>query len=77
MHHAQIDRDVTTGQFAWGSHNFSAHATDVDLQLEGPTHEPVLHAHIDDGIGNIQDCEVNLAACIKNEDGNLRFMECF
>jgi hypothetical protein len=65
------------GQLAWGDRNFSAHSTNVDLQLEGPTNEPVLHAQLDDGTGNIQSSEVNLASCIKNEEGHLRFMGCF
>lgn len=73
----QTDRNLHIGQFAWGCQNFSTHSSDVDLQMEGPTHEPVLHAQLDDGVGNIQACQVNLAACIKNEDGHLRFMECF
>jgi len=65
------------GQLVWGCQDFSAHSTDIDLQLEGPTNEPILHAQLDDGIGNTQEGEVNLASCIKNEDGRLRFQGCF
>lgn len=68
---------VFIGEFAWGCTDFSTHCTDVDLQLEGPANEPMLHAQLDDGVGNLHESAVNLASCIKNEDGHLRFMECF
>ncbi|CAG7918935.1 unnamed protein product [Penicillium olsonii] len=79
--YSELDLDeflgTKKGQFAWGCTDFSTHSADVDLHLEGPTNEPMLHAHLDDGTGNMQDSEVNLASCIKNIDGNLRFMDCF
>lgn len=37
----------------------------------------MLHAQLDDGEGNIRGSQVNLGDCIKNEDGQLSFMECF
>ncbi|KAJ5764997.1 hypothetical protein N7520_004556 [Penicillium odoratum] len=65
------------GQFAWSVEGFSDHASDVILELEGPTHEPMLHASLDDE-GGIQHVDVvNLADCIKNENGHLRYMGCF
>ncbi|CAI7627588.1 unnamed protein product [Penicillium palitans] len=64
------------GQLAWGSHDFSKSSRNVNFKLEGPDNEPMLHAQLDDG-GNIQDSQVNLRDCIKNEDGQLSFMECF
>lgn len=65
------------GEFAWGYKDFSASSHDVNLELEGPTNEPMLHAKVDDGVGHLRESEVNLAGCIKNIDGNLRFMDCF
>ncbi|CAI7671646.1 unnamed protein product [Penicillium discolor] len=65
------------GQLAWGSHDLSKSARNVDFKLEGRSNEPMLHAQLDDGEGNIQDSQVNLGGCIKNEDGQLNFMECF
>jgi len=68
---------IGVGKFAWSAENFADHASGVDLQLEGPTHEPILHAQLSDGIGGFREDKVNLADCIKNEDGHLRFMQCF
>ncbi|KAJ6137281.1 Cyanovirin-N family protein [Penicillium samsonianum] len=68
---------VNKGQLAWGSHDFSKSSRDVDFKLEGPENDPMLHAQLDDGQGNVQESQVNLGHCIKNEDGHLRFMECF
>ena len=65
------------GKFAWSAENFSENAASVDLQLEGPTHEPVLRAQLSDNDGTHHEDCVNLADCIKNEDGRLRFMDCF
>ncbi|KAJ5091285.1 hypothetical protein NUU61_006155 [Penicillium alfredii] len=65
------------GKFAWSAENFSSSASDVNLQFEGPTHEPILHAQLCDGNGARHEDRVNLADCIKNEDGHLRFMDCF
>ncbi|CRL29625.1 Cyanovirin-N [Penicillium camemberti] len=65
------------GQLAWGSHDFSKSSRNVNFKLEGPDNEPMLHAQLDDGEGNIQGSQVNLGDCIKNEDGQLSFMECF
>ena len=65
------------GEFAWGYKDFSASSQDVNLELDGPTNEPMLHAKVDDGVGHLRESEVNLAGCIKNIDGNLRFMDCF
>lgn len=47
------------------------------LELEGPTHEPMLHAALDDDEGGQHMDVVNLADCIKNENGRLRYMDCF
>ncbi|KAJ5407378.1 hypothetical protein N7465_008662, partial [Penicillium sp. CMV-2018d] len=55
-------------QLAWGSHDFLKSSRNVDFKLEGPDHEPMLYAQLDDGEGNIQDSQVNLGDCIKNED---------
>ncbi|KAJ5953941.1 hypothetical protein N7501_008220 [Penicillium viridicatum] len=57
------------GQLAWGSHDFLKSSRNVDFKLEGPDNEPILYAQLDDGEGNIQDSQVNLGDCIKNEDG--------
>lgn len=67
----------TIGKFAWSADGFSDHASDVNLKLEGPTHEPMLHAQLDDEEGGQHMDVVNLADCIKNENGRLRFMDCF
>ncbi|KAJ5089276.1 hypothetical protein N7532_007960 [Penicillium argentinense] len=66
------------GKFAWSAENFTDDASDINLQWEGPDREPFLHAQLknyENGSKN-EDC-VNLAACIKNEDGHLRYMDCF
>ncbi|KAJ5625021.1 hypothetical protein N7510_001330 [Penicillium lagena] len=65
------------GKFTWSAENFADHAAGVELQLEGPTHEPILHARLNDGTGGCREDKVNLADCIKNEDGHLRYMDCF
>lgn len=65
------------GKFAWSAESFSDHASDVILKLEGPTHEPILHASLEDDEGGQHVDVVNLADCIKNENGRLRFMDCF
>ncbi|CAI7607013.1 unnamed protein product [Penicillium glandicola] len=65
------------GEFVWGSQNFSESAHDVDLKIEGPDDEPVLHAHFDSEDGKIQKSQVKLGCCIKNEDGHLSYMQCF
>ncbi|CAG8004967.1 unnamed protein product [Penicillium salamii] len=79
--YSELDLDeflgTKKGQFAWGCTGFSTHSSDIDSQLEGPTNEPMLRAQLDDGIGTSRESEVNLGACIKNEDGHLCFMECF
>ena len=66
-----------TGKFAWGCGNFSQKASDANLQFEGPTNEPILHAQLDNDEGVRREECVNLAECIKNEEGHLRFMDCF
>ena len=68
---------AATGKFKWSASNFSQAASDVDLQLEGPTHEPILRAQLNDGDGDMHDACVNLADCVKNENGELHFMDCF
>jgi hypothetical protein len=45
--------------------------------MDGPNGEPLLHAQLDDGEGHICSDELNLGTCIKNEDGHLRYMQCF
>ncbi|KAJ5351723.1 Cyanovirin-N [Penicillium brevicompactum] len=78
--YSELDLDELLGtrkEFAWGYKDFSASSQDVNLELEGPTNEPMLHAKVDDGVGHLRESEVNLAGCIKNIDGNLRFMDCF
>ncbi|KAJ5161892.1 hypothetical protein N7492_007284 [Penicillium capsulatum] len=79
--YSELDLDeflgAKKGKFAWSAENFSESASSVDLQLEGETHEPMLRAELKDGDGaRHRDC-VNLADCIKNENGHLRFMDCF
>ncbi|KAJ5312145.1 hypothetical protein PENANT_c011G02639 [Penicillium antarcticum] len=64
-------------KLTWSCENFSDSATDVALRMDGPNDEPVLHAQLDDGEGNISNDELNLGTCIKNEDGHLRYMQCF
>ncbi|CAG7941834.1 unnamed protein product [Penicillium nalgiovense] len=68
---------ASKGQLAWGSNNFSKNSRDVNFQLEGPENNPMLHAQLEDGEGNVRESQMNLADCIKNEDGHLSFMECF
>ncbi|KAJ5747091.1 uncharacterized protein N7511_008787 [Penicillium nucicola] len=65
------------GKLTWSCKNFSDSATDVDLRMEGPNNEPLLYAQLDDGEGNICNDELNLGSCIKNEDGHLKYMQCF
>ncbi|KAJ5422415.1 Cyanovirin-N [Penicillium cf. griseofulvum] len=65
------------GQLAWGDHEFSKKSQDVSFQLEGPNNDPMLYAQVDAGDGGTQESTVNLATCIKNEDGKLCFLECF
>jgi hypothetical protein len=66
------------GKLTWGIKDFSESANDIHLEWEGDTKpkNPILHAELMDGEENHDSC-VNLADCIKNEDGRLRFMECF
>ncbi|KAJ5365681.1 Cyanovirin-N family protein [Penicillium concentricum] len=77
--YSELDLDqflgAKKGQFSWGDRNFSKSSRDVVFKLDG--NEPMLHAQLDDGEGNIQESELNLGHCIKNEDGRLCFMECF
>ncbi|KUM65437.1 hypothetical protein ACN42_g1592 [Penicillium freii] len=61
------------GQLAWGSHDFLKSSRNVDFRLEGPDNEPILHAQLNDGEGNIQGSQVNLGDCIKNEDAFYHF----
>ncbi|KAJ5997853.1 hypothetical protein N7499_005753 [Penicillium canescens] len=65
------------GKLTWSCENFSDSATDVALRMDGPDNEPILQARLDDGEGNICSDELNLSSCIKNEDGHLRYMQCF
>ncbi|KAJ5774939.1 hypothetical protein N7457_009835 [Penicillium paradoxum] len=65
------------GDFAWGEQNFSDRARNVDFRLEGPNNEPVLYAELEDDEGKSHQRHLNLGACIKNEDGQLHFMQCF
>ncbi|KAJ6110995.1 hypothetical protein N7486_003230 [Penicillium sp. IBT 16267x] len=65
------------GKFAWSAEGFSDQASDVILKLEGATLEPMLHASLDDDEGGHHMDVVNLADCIKNENGRLRYMDCF
>ncbi|CAI7584616.1 hypothetical protein N7509_011025 [Penicillium cosmopolitanum] len=65
------------GKFAWSAENFTEDAADVILKWDGPNHEPMLHAQLEDEGGMHNEDTVNLAACIKNEDGHLRYMDCF
>ncbi|KAJ5682815.1 hypothetical protein N7462_005980 [Penicillium macrosclerotiorum] len=72
-----INTGPLIGKFAWSAENFSDAASDVHLEMEGQPSQPILHAQLGDGDGaHHEDC-VNLADCIKNEDGHLRFMDCF
>jgi hypothetical protein len=64
------------GKLAWSAENLSRSASVVSLEQEGPMHEPILHAQLNDGDGPHEDT-VNLADCIKNEDGQLKYMGCF
>ncbi|KAJ5211044.1 Cyanovirin-N [Penicillium cf. griseofulvum] len=79
--YSEIDLDellgVRNGQLAWGDHEFSKKSQDVSFQLEGPNNDPMLYAQVDAGDGGTQESTVNLATCIKNEDGKLCFLECF
>ncbi|KAJ5578564.1 uncharacterized protein N7459_007528 [Penicillium hispanicum] len=79
--YSELDLDeflgAKKGKLTWSAEKFSEQADDVDLQLEGPTHEPMLHAQLRDGDGGQHADSVNLADCIKNEDGRLRYMDCF
>lgn len=68
---------ATAGEFRWGSSNFSADTSDVNLQLEGETNEPILRARMSGEGGTKHESRVNLGDCIKNENGHLQFMECF
>ncbi|KAJ5970344.1 uncharacterized protein N7479_000262 [Penicillium vulpinum] len=79
--YSELDLDdflgARKGQLAWGERGFSKSSRKVEFKLEGPNEDPVLHAQLDDGEGNVNDSKVNLGSCIKNEDGQLSFMECF
>lgn len=78
MTNANLRRESFTGKLAWGSPDFSKSADNIHLEWEGDSKpkNPILHAELMDGNENHESC-VNLADCIKNEDGHLRFMECF
>ena len=68
-----------TDKLVWGQRNFTKSADNIHLEWErgdGKMKEPILHAELMDGQEN-HDSWVNLADCIKNEDGSLRFMDCF
>lgn len=66
----------SAGKFKWSAENFSGSASNITLVQEGPMHEPILHVQLDDGDGPYDEY-VNLAYCIKNEDGKLKYMDCF
>lgn len=66
------------GKFKWSAKDFSKSAANVDLEMEGPSPpQPILYAELDDGNGGHNKEKVNLADCIKNEDGHLSYMQCF
>ncbi|KAJ5221885.1 uncharacterized protein N7469_010772 [Penicillium citrinum] len=65
------------GKFAWSAENFTDDAAEVNLIWDGPDREPMLHAQLRDEDGMQHEDRVNLAGCIKNEDGRLRYMDCF
>ncbi|OOQ87743.1 cyanovirin-N [Penicillium brasilianum] len=69
---------VRKGKLTWGAKDFSQSADDIHLEWEGDSKpkNPILHAKVMDGDEDHESC-VNLAECIKNEDGHLWFMECF
>ncbi|KAJ5167317.1 uncharacterized protein N7482_006098 [Penicillium canariense] len=81
-HYSELDLNdfigAKKGKFTWSAENFSDGAANVHLEWEGDTKpkKPILHAELADGNDYHEDC-VNLADCIKNEDGHLRFMDCF
>ncbi|KAJ5204826.1 uncharacterized protein N7498_005705 [Penicillium cinerascens] len=78
--YSELDLDsilgTVKGKFKWSAENFSGSASDIYLEQEGPMYEPILHVQLDDGDGPYDDY-VNLAYCIKNEDGKLKYMDCF
>ncbi|KAJ5126730.1 hypothetical protein N7448_007509 [Penicillium atrosanguineum] len=78
--YSELDLDsilgAVKGKFKWSAENFSGSASDVTLEQDGPEHNPILRARLDSGNGPQEDV-VNLADCIKNEDGKLKYMDCF
>ncbi|KAF7712494.1 CVNH domain-containing protein [Penicillium ucsense] len=73
---------VRKGKLTWSGHNFTQTAENIHLEWEGDgkPQNPILHADVytDPTVSaeSAASC-VNLADCIKNEDGHLRFMDCF
>lgn len=73
----RLRRLSSIGKLTWGAKDFSQSADHVHLEWEGETmpKNPILHA---EWIGDENhESSVNLAECIKNEDGHVRFMDCF
>ncbi|KAJ5491330.1 hypothetical protein N7539_002897 [Penicillium diatomitis] len=72
----------SSGKLTWSGHNFTQAAENIHLEWEGDSkpQNPILHADVytDPAVGAESSAScVNLADCIKNEDGHLRFMDCF
>ena len=69
------------GKLKWGGHDFTQSADNIHLEWEGEIQpqNPILHANVQVDPQGVESSEssVNLADCIKNEDGQLRFMDCF
>ncbi|KAJ5676710.1 uncharacterized protein N7477_002343 [Penicillium maclennaniae] len=78
--YSELDLDAilgtVKGKFKWSAENFSSSAANVTLEQDNPEHNPLLHARLHDGEG-LHEEVVNLADCIKNEDGKLKYMGCF
>ncbi|KAI2791101.1 hypothetical protein POX_c03956 [Penicillium oxalicum] len=72
---------VRKGKLKWGGHDFTQSADNIHLEWEGEIQpqNPILHANVQVDPKGVESSEssVNLADCIKNEDGQLRFMDCF
>ncbi|BDD57751.1 hypothetical protein MAP00_003095 [Monascus purpureus] len=63
------------GKFIWGRTSFAESASQIHLSLEGNEGIPFLHAQLNDRHGSQQSASINLMERIRNENGQLSYLE--
>ncbi|KAI5291564.1 hypothetical protein KEM54_003599 [Ascosphaera aggregata] len=62
------------GCLQWGEVNFADSAQEITFSIEGDDEVPVLRCQCGDGEGNANNCDINLAERIGNDNGTLIFL---